>query len=483
MVISTNRSWDRTAERRQGLSRFLVQALDGASSANGLGARRERLEVAIRRVLGATSATIREGIPKVRNGDTPDDGGIVRIALPGTANPPMHLEVRVDRSRGFDSWARQTIMDVARISTLALALDIVPARPRAKDEWSGAGASSLLFVGSSPRMVRLRHEISRVARTDFTVLVEGESGSGKELVARLIHEESARRSGRFIGVNCAALVESLLEAELFGIEDRTATGVRGRRGKFELADGGTLFLDEVSDLSPAAQAKLLRAIQEMSVERVGGHTTRVVDARIVVATNQSLLSLVAAGRFRPDLYYRLSGVEVHVPPLRARRSDIAVLANYFLDRHRNVRNIQLSGSAVDALLTYEWPGNVRELARVIEGAVALAASNQIGLEDLPPRVTKEYTEILEPSLCRDDTMRAWGSRYARIVLDRCGNNKRNACRVLGISYHTLQAYLAYGKGMSVGRGKPDQDTKDHHRDPRGELAEKPSAIRQERGGR
>ena len=138
------------------------------------------------------------------------------------------------------------------------------------------------------------------------------------------------------------MVESLLEAELFGIEDRTATGVRGRRGKFELADGGTLFLDEVSDLSPAAQAKLLRAIQEMSVERVGGHTTRVVDARIVVATNQSLLSLVAAGRFRPDLYYRLSGVEVHVPPLRARRSDIAVLANYFLDRHRHVRNIQLS---------------------------------------------------------------------------------------------------------------------------------------------
>ena len=186
----------------------------------------------------------------------------------------------------------------------------------------------------------------------------------------------------------------------------------------------------------------------MSVERVGGHTTRVVDARIVVATNQSLLSLVAAGRqtkalslvaagrFRPDLYYRLSGVEVHVPPLRARRSDIAVLANYFLDRHRNVRNIQLSGSAVDALLTYEWPGNVRELARVIEGAVALAASNQIGLEDLPPRATKEYTEILEPSLCRDDTMRAWGSRYARIVLDRCGNNKRNACRVLGIKSAT-----------------------------------------------
>ena len=269
-------------------------------------------------------------------------------------------------------------------------------------------------------MTRLRSEIRRVAGTDFTVLVEGESGSGKELVARLIHEESGRRSGRFIGVNCAALVESLLEAELFGIEDRTATGVRGRQGKFELADGGTLFLDEVSDLSAPAQAKLLRAIQEMSVERVGGHTTRVVDARLVVATNQSLLGLVRAGQFRPDLYYRLSGVEVHVPPLRARRGDIAALASHFLARHRAVRDVQLSASAVDALRAYEWPGNIRELERVIEGAVALSTSDQLRLADLPERVSKEYAAVLEPSLVRDDTMRAWGSRYARIVLDAAG---------------------------------------------------------------
>ena len=437
-----SRVWDRIPERRRALSRFLSLVLENLRSANGGGLSRAQLETAIQRVLGATAATIRDGTPLVTPGGSHDDKGAVRVALPGRVNPPMHLEVRVDRSRGFDLWSRQVILDVAHIATLALA-----ALPRssatAADARAGAPLDSSTLVGSSPRMVRLRHEISRMASTDFTVLIEGESGSGKELVARRIHEESARRAGRFIGVNCAALVETLLEAELFGIEDRTATGVRGRRGKFELADRGTLFLDEVSDLSPSAQAKLLRAIQEMSVERVGGHSTRTVDIRIVVATNQSLLDLVSEGRFRADLYYRLSGVEIHVPPLRARRGDVTLLARHFLERHRAVRDIGLSDSAVDALLTYAWPGNVRELERVIERAVTLATSGQITLEDLPPKVTGKYTAILDPSLRRADTMRAWGSRYARIVLDRCDNNKRQACQALGISYHTLQAYLTY----------------------------------------
>ena len=262
-------------------------------------------------------------------------------------------------------------------------------------------------------------------------------------MARLIHEQSPRRSGPFIGVNCAALVETLLEAELFGIEDRTATGVKGRRGKFELANGGTLFLDEVSDLSPAAQAKLLRAIQELAIERVGGHTTRAVNTRIIVATNQSLHSLVTAGRFRADLYYRLSGVEICVPPLRTRRGDVGLLTDHFLQGHRGARCNRMSSTAVDALLAYNWPGNVRELERVVERAVTLAMSNEITLQDLPAKVTGEFSRIIEPSLEKDDTMRTWGSRYARIVLARCQNNKRRTCRVLGISYHTLQSYLTH----------------------------------------
>ena len=202
-------------------------------------------------------------------------------------------------------------------------------------------------------------------------------------------------------------------------------------------------MDEVSDLSPAAQGQLLRAIQEMSVERVGGHTTRRLDIRIIVATNQSLRALVAAGRFRADLYYRLGGLEIEVPPLRARRGDVLLLAKHFLERHRDVREVRLSRRAVDALLTYDWPGNVRELERVIERSIALASSNEITPEDLPLFVRERYDAVLAPSLHRDDTLRAWGSRYARIVLDRCNQNKRQACQVLGISYHTLQAYLAY----------------------------------------
>lgn len=244
-------------------------------------------------------------------------------------------------------------------------------------------------------------------------------------------------------VNCAAIVETLLEAELFGIEDRTATGVKGRRGKFEHAHEGTLFLDEVADLSPAAQAKLLRAIQEMSIERVGCTGGRPIDIRIIAATNQKLADLVARGRFRLDLFYRLHGVEIVVPPLRDRPLDILELADYFLERHRAFRRLRLSDPAADALLAYSWPGNVRELQRVIERAVALADSDRLQLDDLPPSLLDGYGDNLLPSLHRCDTMRAWGSRYARLVLERCANNKRQACRELKISYHTLNAYLRF----------------------------------------
>jgi len=306
------------------------------------------------------------------------------------------------------------------------------------------------LIGSSGVMQMLRGRVERVASTDFTVLIEGESGTGKELVARQIHAVSRRRTGPFVAVNCAALVETLLEAELFGIEDGTATGVRGRRGKFEHAEGGTLFLDEISDLSLSAQAKLLRAIQDVAVERVGGHGCRHVNTRIVAATNRSLSDMVTRGLFRTDLYYRLGGVEIHVPPLRARREDIGELATYFLSRHSRTRELSLSDAAADALRMYSWPGNVRELERFIERAVALTDSNQIQLDDLPPQFRGDYVEVLGPSMAAGESMREWGSRYARLVFERCGRNKRRACRHLDISYHTLEAYLRYSR--------PDTDT-------------------------
>jgi two-component system response regulator AtoC/two-component system nitrogen regulation response regulator NtrX len=292
-------------------------------------------------------------------------------------------------------------------------------------------------------MEEVRARVGRIAGTDFTVLIEGESGVGKELVAREIHARSARRLGPFVAVNCAALVETLVEAELFGIEDRTATGVRGRRGRFELADRGTLFLDEVADLSSAAQAKLLRVLQDMAVERVGGCAPRQVDTRVIAATNRSLDREVEAGRFRLDLYYRLAGVEILVPPLRHRREDIAPLAAHFLDQHRPTRQIGLSGAAREALIVYDWPGNVRQLARVLERAVALAPGPEILIDDLPADVARQSLDLRSASLDRDESLRAWCSRYVRVVLERCGGNKRRACELLDISYHKLQAHLDY----------------------------------------
>ncbi len=346
------------------------------------------------------------------------------------------LEATCDSNRDLDEHDYRVLGSVAQLA--GLVLEASRGRTAVRSRPSDDAAP---LIGSTAAMKELRSRIERVALTDFTVLIEGESGVGKELVARQVHELSRRHRGPFVAVNCAAVVESLLEAELFGIEERTATGVRGRRGKFENAEGGTIFLDEVSDLSSSAQAKLLRAIQEVAIERVGGHGARRVNTRIVAATNRPLARLVEQGIFRSDLYYRLSGVEITVPPLRERADDITELACYFLERHRYTRALTMSPAAHEALRAYQWPGNVRELQRVIERAVALTETESIELDDLPPQVRGEFAEVLWPSLERGDSLRSWGTRYAQLVFERCGRNKRTACRVLDISYHTLRSYL------------------------------------------
>jgi transcriptional regulator with PAS, ATPase and Fis domain len=359
------------------------------------------------------------------------------------------LEATMSPETRLDEWNKDLLVAAANLGGLVMELDLrrppTPIAPRAE--------GTALLVGSTPAMCHLRERVERVARTDFTVLIEGESGTGKELVARQIHELSWRRRGPFVAVNCAALVETLFEAELFGIEDRTATGVRGRRGKFELADGGTLFLDEISDLSLTGQAKLLRAIQDLSIERVGGHGARRVDLRVVAASNRPLAGLVAKGAFRADLFYRLSGVEVHVPTLRSRPDDVVDLARYFLSRHRDGSRLGISDAAIDALRLYAWPGNVRELERTIERAVTLASTGRIEPEDLPAAISGQYCEVFGPSMESGESMRAWGSRYARIVFERCGRNKRKACRILGVSYHTLEGYLRYAQHRRRGGRK------------------------------
>jgi transcriptional regulator with PAS, ATPase and Fis domain len=433
----------RGRDRRRGPMALLSAATSGLTGSREGRTARERVEQELRNLLRARSVVLRE--------DGIANGHSVCVEVPGAAvESRPRLEVTFEPGRTPDGWSQQLLEAGAHIAALLLEVERSQARSLFRVKPPADGAAPL--IGSSRAIKTLRERIERVAATDFTVLIEGESGSGKELVARQIHELSKRRRGPFVAVNCAAIVETLLEAELFGIEDRTATGVRGRRGKFEHAHDGTLFLDEVSDLSPAAQAKLLRAIQDLSIERVGGCGSRRVDTRVIVATNRPLAELVSLGRFRTDLYYRLNGVDVPVPPLRHRREDILELAEYFLDRYRVVRPLQLSQAASDALLAYDWPGNVRELERVMERAVALAESPSLELDDLPAGLLAPYEEILLPALRAREGMRAWASRYARLVLERCGNNKRRACRELGISYHTLQAHLRYRTGVRATLG-------------------------------
>jgi two-component system response regulator HydG len=316
------------------------------------------------------------------------------------------------------------------------------------------------LVGDSEPMRRVREQIRKVAATDATVLVLGESGTGKELVARAIHAASARRDGPFVTVSCAALPESLLESELFGHEKGSFTGaVKRKLGRFELADGGTLFLDEVAEIPPAVQVKILRVLQERQFERVGGEETIDVSVRLVSATHRDLKRLVAEGRFREDLFYRLHVVPLLLPALRERPGDVPILANHFLQRLAPRVGRRLSGFAPEALAKLErhaWPGNVRELENVIEQALVFAEGELVQPGDLPgvndgmgalpvPTGDRPLPEIL------DDLER----RILVAAYDRARGVKAETARLLGISpgalYYKLEKYgLAKGDGSGEG---------------------------------
>jgi DNA-binding NtrC family response regulator len=451
----------RQRDRRRALTDLLSAVTRGLDRRADLPLMRGAFEETLRRIVSVRSVQLREaGSRWTMQGEGVGGAESIALEVPGSDGTLPHvLEATFDPGCCLGEWDFQLlglaaqigafILEIERSRTQLIRAGLMPNGHPRRD-----GAAPL--IGSATTMQALRATIERVAITDFTVLIEGESGVGKELVARQIHDLSRRRNGPFVAINCAALVETLLEAELFGIEERTATGVRGRRGKFEAAEGGTLFLDEVSDRSLSAQAKLLRAIQDLAIERVGATGPQKIDTRIVAASNRSLADLVEHRLFRADLFYRLSGVDIRVPPLRERRDDVLELAHYFLERHRAARPLRLSSAAAGALTTYEWPGNVRELERLMERAIALSESETIELDDLPPAVRSDYAASIVPSLARNDSLRAWGSRYARLMLDRCDGNKREACRVLNISYHTLQAYLRYDADTAAGPSWSDE---------------------------
>lgn len=257
------------------------------------------------------------------------------------------------------------------------------------------------IVGEHPEILAIMKTIERVAPTNARVLIMGENGTGKELVARRLHEVSLRAHEPFVEINCAAIPEDLIESALFGHEKGAFTGAISQKiGKFEIADGGTLFLDEVGDMSLSAQAKVLRVLQESTFERVGGTETKKVDVRVIAASNKDLLSEAAKGTFREDLYYRLNVVPIKIPPLRERKSDIKLLAEYFFEEVSNELGNppkKLSPGALDVLMDYSWPGNVRELMNLIERLCILTPGDVIRREDLPPlELTREEDLLKDP---------------------------------------------------------------------------------------
>jgi transcriptional regulator with GAF, ATPase, and Fis domain len=304
------------------------------------------------------------------------------------------------------------------------------------------------LVARSPAMLKIVHLVESLHRSTATVLITGESGTGKEVIARALHSSSLACAGPFVPVNCGALPADLLESELFGHVKGAFTGaVRDRIGRFEVARGGTIFLDEVGDIPLHLQVKLLRVLQERQFERVGENKTRTVEARIIAATNQDLYEAIRAGRFRDDLYYRLRVVPIHIPPLRERPEDIALIAQHQLAHigGRAGRALLLSPDTLETLKTYPWPGNVRELENALEYAVALCTGQTIQIEDLPEeiRAGEGLAEPLRPAVPASAPVRpadaAVDPERARIVeaLEAAHWNRQKAADALGLSRSTL----------------------------------------------
>jgi formate hydrogenlyase transcriptional activator len=312
------------------------------------------------------------------------------------------------------------------------------------------------MVGGSPALQALLHKLTRVAQTDATVLICGETGTGKELIARALHNSGARKQRPLVKVNCGAVPASLIESELFGHVKGAFTGALERRvGRFELANGGTLFLDEVGEMPLETQVKLLRVLQEQEFEPVGSSKTVRVDVRIIAATNRDLSAEVRAGRFRSDLYFRLNVVPLNVPPLRARQSDIPLLVSYFLSNFAKKFGRKIEGvtrDTMDLLTRYEWPGNIRELQNVMERAVVLTAGPLLALdEDLLPKAERAGSTDTPPSATGFQTLEDTERHYIEAVLAETHGvveGPSGAARILGLHPNTLRSRM---KKLGIGR--------------------------------
>ncbi len=398
-------------------------------------------------------------------GDGNSSGPLVIII---TAHGSERMAVEAVKSGAYDYLSKPFELDELRLvvknaaETIALRRENVSLRRRIEAEASQRGT----LIGDSASMQRVRAMIDKVAETDATVLVRGESGTGKELVAREIHERNSIRSkGPFVAVNCAALPSELIESELFGHEKGAFTGAAGqRKGKFEQANGGTLFLDEIGDMSSNVQAKLLRALEERRIERLGGNESIPVDVRIVSATHRPLEQEIAAGHFRADLFYRLRVVTIDIPPLRERREDIPQLAGTFTQAAAERYNLplrQVGQSALRKLVDYDWPGNVRELKNTIDRAAIMAEGEELRSEDLPDEImpgvqkAKEKDEQASGDGLRvpftadfREDRREFERRYISRCLEHTQGNVTKAAEILGMHRQSLQHKL---RQLGLGR--------------------------------
>ena len=399
------------------------------------------------------------------SGDGNASGPLVIII---TAHGSERMAVEAVKTGAYDYLSKPFELDELRLvvknaaETIALRRENVSLRRRIEAEASQRGA----LIGDSASMHRVRAMIDKVAETDATVLVRGESGTGKELVAREVHERNSSRSkGPFVAVNCAALPSELIESELFGHEKGAFTGAAGqRKGKFEQANGGTLFLDEIGDMSSNVQAKLLRALEERRIERLGGNESIPVDVRIVSATHRPLEQEIAAGNFRADLFYRLRVVTIDIPPLRERREDIPQLAETFTNAAAERYNLplrQVGQSALRKLVDYDWPGNVRELKNTIDRAAIMAEGEELRSEDLPDEITpgihrandKEEQasgDGLKVPFTADfrEDRREFERRYISRCLEHTQGNVTKAAEILGMHRQSLQHKL---RQLGLGR--------------------------------
>ena len=293
------------------------------------------------------------------------------------------------------------------------------------------------IVGESSEIKRVIADAIKVADSETTVLIEGESGTGKELVARLIHKSGARKDKPFIVVNCGAIPETLLEAELFGHEKGAFTGALFKKiGLFETADGGTIFLDEIAEMSQTMQVKFLRVLQEGTLNRIGSSKPIAVDVRVISATNKDLEKMTEEGKFREDLFYRINIVRFRIPPLGERRTDIKVLAEHFLEKfsaERGIRKIELSSEAMKAILSYDWPGNVRELENAIERAVVMGDGTKIVVDDLPIRKTAvKLDDGIEVGMTLKEAQDEFRKEFVKRTLTYTHGNRKKAAEMMGI---------------------------------------------------